>query len=602
MASPTVVARSTFVSSTTNSTSWTPLSSVTVVPGELLLFVCSADGVPTLSVNTGSSTAGWTKLDQASDATSAVTGAIFVLLPDDNKAATATLAISSTASEQYSGILYRIRGADSLDFGAAATGSSTNSNPPSNTLPVSARDILAIATRSGDSTVVATVAPASYTNLQSQAGGGTSGVSTNSAERALSATATEDPGTFTSATEQWVSYTVLLYQGDAVTNGQTIANNANTTVTYRGGSVYEVEKTAGVNGYNASAVSSVGITGDFVLRLRPLVFLNGMFVGVNSDPLTDNGDASIDFAWAANSATSGVIFESGSTPLGGSTTLSGYFWIWRSGTTLGYGTGADLATAQASPVRTVTTSATLYFDSTIFTVGERFESLFYEPSSTAYSLTAANGGFSYTGQAAALAYGRDMAAAVGTFSYSGQAAALVRAAALPANTGTYAYTGQAAALYEAAILTASSGAFSYGGQGAGLIAAYAMMASAGVVGFSGQTAGLPLALKVATDAGMFAYSGEDASLVAAGSGLAVVLAANAGVFAYLGPPATLTYLRLLFRKTAAPPPRSDAIGSPPPSASPSGDATPAVAALERGASAPTAVFSKAPPPSQAALG
>lgn len=387
MASPTVVARSTFVSATTNSTSWTPLSAVAVVPGELLLFVCSADGTPTLSVNAGSSSSGWQKLDQASDGTSAVTGAIFVLLPDDNTAATTTLAISSSASEQYSGILYRIRGADSVDVGTAVTGSSTNSNPPSNTLPVSARDILAIATRSGDSTTVATVAPTNYSNLQSQAGGGTNGVSTNSAERALTSTATEDPGTFTSATEQWVSYTVLLYQSDALATGQTIANNNNTTVTYRGGSVYEIEKTSGANAYNAGAVSSVGMTGDFVLRLRPLIYTNDSLWGVNADPLTNDDYASIDRAFDINSMTLASAYESGGQVVS-AFTIATYLWIWRTGTTLGYGTGADLTTAQASPLRTVTDSNTLYFDSALFQTGTRAEALLYQPASaTTYNVT-----------------------------------------------------------------------------------------------------------------------------------------------------------------------------------------------------------------------
>lgn len=110
----------------------------------------------------------------------------------------------------------------SLSAGVSSNsnGSSTNSNPPSITNSSGAsRDVTVVCTRSGDSTVVATAAPTNYSNLQTQAGGGTGGASTNTAERQINIanSGSEDPGTFTSASEQWACFTFGIYEYTAAT-------------------------------------------------------------------------------------------------------------------------------------------------------------------------------------------------------------------------------------------------------------------------------------------------------------------------------------------------------------------------------------------------
>lgn len=205
MIAPTIVTRATNASSTSDSTSFTVTMPSSIVVGNMLIAVVSADGNPTLTVNTGSSGVNWKKLGQASNST-VVTGGIFWKLAEGSDA----LVITSSASEQFSATVLQVSNARSLQ-GASANGSSTNSDAPNlaPTWGVSTYTVpcLWIATRSGDSTVVATVAPSSYSNLQSQAAGGTSGASTNTAERSLTASS-ENPGTFTSTTEQWVSWTL----------------------------------------------------------------------------------------------------------------------------------------------------------------------------------------------------------------------------------------------------------------------------------------------------------------------------------------------------------------------------------------------------------
>lgn len=225
MAHVTVRRRATAVSSTTNATSWTGVTftwttNTAISAGNTVrwyLFV-SADGNPTITETSG----GWTKIGQTSDATNAVTGAWFYLDTTSAFAASASpsFTVSSTASEQYSAILYAVEAGAGFNLaqidGTAAQGSSTNSNPPAITNSSGAsQDITVFAVRHGDSTVVATAAPTNYTtNHLSRAGGGTNGASINSGDRQLTVanSTSEDPGVFTSATEQWVSETIGVYQ------------------------------------------------------------------------------------------------------------------------------------------------------------------------------------------------------------------------------------------------------------------------------------------------------------------------------------------------------------------------------------------------------
>ncbi|MDA3624265.1 hypothetical protein OU415_02385 [Saccharopolyspora sp. WRP15-2] len=224
MAAPTVAARSTGRTTTTNTTSHAITMPSGIVVGNLLLVVFSSDGSPTCTAS-----AGWTKLGQASNGT-AVTGAVFWKYAVGGD----TCTVTTSASEQSSHVVLRITGTTGTPTGTAANASGTNSNPPSHSALVLA-DHLWVATRSGDSTTVATAAPASYATLQSIAAAGTGGASTNTAERTVTASLTEDPGTFTSATAPWVSWTLAVPPADPAityvgkgTESLVASNTANT--------------------------------------------------------------------------------------------------------------------------------------------------------------------------------------------------------------------------------------------------------------------------------------------------------------------------------------------------------------------------------------
>lgn len=215
MAFPVVAARITGRTTNTNTTTHAITLPTGVVAGNLLVVVFSTDGNPTVTAQQ----AGWTKLNQASS-TTVVTGAIFWKIATGSDALTLVTSVVEASSHAS----FRITGGGT-PTATSANGTTANSDPPPHTPPAGSRDYLWIATRSADSTNVATVAPASYANLQTQAATGTGGASTNTAERSLT-TATENPGTFTSTAIGWVAWTISVPPADQSAAMDPVASSA----------------------------------------------------------------------------------------------------------------------------------------------------------------------------------------------------------------------------------------------------------------------------------------------------------------------------------------------------------------------------------------
>lgn len=177
-------------------------------------------------------------------------------------------------------------------------------------------------------------------------------------------------------------------------------------------------------------------------------------------------------------------------------------------------------------------------------------------------VTASQGSFTLSGQAASLKAGRKLTAAQGSFSLSGQAATLKAARRITAAQGTFTLTGQAAALKVGRKLTASVGNFTLSGQAASLIYtpanSYTLTASQGTFALTGQAANLLCGRKLVAAQGSFTLSGQSASLLpsriltaAQGSFVlsgqavvfrrALVLNAGAGIFVLSGQTANLLY-------------------------------------------------------------
>ena len=198
MTFPSPSGRSGGVSSTTDGTSHTitlPASNV----GDLLLIFFTSDENPTVTAS-----AGWYKYGTAANA-ALVNGSVFYKWAEGSD----TCTITTSTAQQSSHVSYCIPNGG-VPSGSSASASSTNSDPPSTSVTLT-EDYLVIVSRHGDAQVVATAAGASYTNLQTRTGGSATGASTNTAERQLNiSTGSTDPAAFTSATEDWVCWTIVI--------------------------------------------------------------------------------------------------------------------------------------------------------------------------------------------------------------------------------------------------------------------------------------------------------------------------------------------------------------------------------------------------------
>jgi len=135
---------------------------------------------------------------------------------------------------------------------------------------------------------------------------------------------------------------------------------------------------------------------------------------------------------------------------------------------------------------------------------------------TGYTLTAAQGSLTLSGQAATPKYGRLLTAAQGSYTLSGQAAGLLFGYRLTAAQGSYALTGQAAGLLFGYRLTAAQGAHTLTGQAAGLLAARLLTAAQGSYTLSGQAVALLIARLIAAGQGGYTLTGRAVALTYSG--------------------------------------------------------------------------------------
>jgi len=254
-----------------------------ITAGDLLLIIYSNDGTATTTAKTnacaGNDTS-WTEWTQQNDSTNVVTSSIMY----KSAAGGDTLSIGKSASEQGSWIMYQIRNTGT-PTGASVGGNSTNSDPPNLSGSYGNIDYLWIATRTGDASAStgATDSPANYSSLinayplTSAFAVSTTGAYTSASRRYLAASS-EDPGTFTSATEQWAAWTIavpairtILADGATNNSSTTIGPGASATdagvfslqtTKGTGDTVNSMTVTLAANSYNNLGTVGVYTTGD----------------------------------------------------------------------------------------------------------------------------------------------------------------------------------------------------------------------------------------------------------------------------------------------------------------------------------------------------
>lgn len=164
--------------------------------GDRLVLCVASDGAPDLSVTD------WTEVEDVND-TSVVACAVFTKVAAGSDSAT----ISATATEAMSWTVL-VFSASGAPTATGATGSSTNADGPSHDHGSSAKCVW-LSVVAWDLLPVISAAPANYGNVILVPAGTLVGATLGIAMRFLEAQ-TENPGAWTSATEQWAAITVAL--------------------------------------------------------------------------------------------------------------------------------------------------------------------------------------------------------------------------------------------------------------------------------------------------------------------------------------------------------------------------------------------------------
>lgn len=177
-----------------------------IVAGERLLLVVISDQGGAAGLTITETGGGWTALAQVTDAANEVSARVFHKIAAGGDTAT----IATSASEKVKMFCVRLNGAG-VPEQSSATGSSTNADSPQHTRGASAKCLVfSIVGWDGSSTAFTlTGAPASYGNVISLQAEDVAAVSMAIAERFVESD-TENPGAWTSATEQWVALTLMV--------------------------------------------------------------------------------------------------------------------------------------------------------------------------------------------------------------------------------------------------------------------------------------------------------------------------------------------------------------------------------------------------------
>lgn len=157
--------------------------------------------------------------------------------------------------------------------------------------------------------------------------------------------------------------------------GAAIVVGTNTSVAQQSDGLYRITKTAGGTPWTADARGAVAATGDFILEVKPAQNNQPLIAGVSTAPATSSGNGEIAY---------GIYLDFGNIynwPAGtsinyGTYSAGDHIWMARVGNTISYYKGASFAAATAAgALGTVggVSTATMYFDSTLYTVGSAMD-------------------------------------------------------------------------------------------------------------------------------------------------------------------------------------------------------------------------------------
>lgn len=314
----------------------------------------------------------------------------------------------------------------------------------------------------------------------------------------------------------------------------------------KGSGVFRLQKRTGVDGSYDAFASGAGLSGDFVLHMTQVASAASGWMGGGFDTTTGQGIGGIDYAFFYNKAgfDTWFIFENG-VQITGSAIAGSDAWIWRIGTTLRYGRGANFATAQANVERTVAgVSGTLYPNFNANATGLEWEAEVYDyVALAAYSMAAASAAFALNGSAVSLPRGLRLTAASAAFVLTGKTAGLLAARRLVASSASYSLNGTAVGLKAGYRLVAASAAYTM--LGSAITFRVAMPAASASFALNGTAVGLKAGRRLVAATTAYALNGSAAGLLKGRS-----LAAASAAYALTGKAAGLLASRRMAAASA----------------------------------------------------
>lgn len=178
-----------------------------------------------------------------------------------------------------------------------------------------------------------------------------------------------------------------------------------------------------------------------------------------------------------------------------------------------------------APSQSGTISGTFYLDELVV----NNTGTYIGPLANSYTLTAAQGSFSLTGQATGLKVARKVTATQNSYTLTGNAATLRHGYSLTAGTGTFALTGNTTGLLVNRKIISVSSSFTLTGNSTRLITSRYLVAAYGSFSQTGSAAGLFFGRNVIAAYGSFTLTGNNTALTVHRN-----ITANHGTFTQTG--------------------------------------------------------------------
>ena len=171
----------------------------------LVLFACDSNDGFTID---GASSAGWSIESQTAEATGNVEGGVVWCIVNE----TENLTLATSSLEAGSWIVFRLSCFNTSNplTVTNTNGNSTNADPPTNTGEYGAVNYFWMAFAGIDAQVAASAAPTDFINLLTEVPGGTGSATVSVATREYNFADAYDIGAFTTTTEQWVAFSIII--------------------------------------------------------------------------------------------------------------------------------------------------------------------------------------------------------------------------------------------------------------------------------------------------------------------------------------------------------------------------------------------------------